>query len=141
MTSSTARGRASPDPQIDAAGANGITLHDDYGFHTDEETNPWWLVDLLQSFVIDRLCIVNRTSHQERFTSFMVHSSSDGHVWLLRHMKLDLSAVSDRSDRPHRVDFPDPFVARHVRLTRLGTGVLHLRRIQLFGRTIGPGTA
>ena len=88
--------------------------------------------------MIDQLRIVNRTSHQERFTSFMVHSSSDGHAWLLRHMKLDLSTVSDRWDKPHQVDFPDPFVARHVRLTKLGTGVLHLRRIQVFGRTIGP---
>ena len=138
ITSSTSPWSRSEDRQVDAAGANGTVAHEDYGFHTDEETNPWWLVDLLESYVIDQLHIVNRTSHQERFTSFMVHSSSDGHVWLLRHMKLDLSTVSDRSDKPHQVDFPDPFVARHVRLTKLGTGVLHLRRIQVFGRTIGP---
>ena len=140
VASSTSQWSRAEDPQQDAAGANGTILHADYGFHTGEETNPWWLVDLLHSYVIDRLCIVNRARHQERFTSFMVHSSTDGHVWLLRHMKLDMSAVSDRADEPHQVSFADPFVARLVRLTKLGTGVLHLRRVQVFGRSIGPGT-
>lgn len=141
IASSTSQWSHAEDPRQDAAGANGTTLHEDYGFHTGEETNPWWLVDLLQSYVIDRLCIVNRTRHQERFTSFMVHSSTDGHVWLLRHMKLDMAAVSDRADAPHQVSFADPFVARQLRVTKLGAGVLHLRRVQVFGRSINPGAS
>jgi hypothetical protein len=138
LSSSTSDWSRSYDPRTDAAGANGAHFHDDCGFHTSMELNPWWLVDLLDPFVIDEVVILNRDHCNERFRQFAIQSSLDSNLWLTRHVKLDYAEVSATRDHPHRVPFADPFVARYVRISLLGTGILHLRRVQVFGRGLLP---
>jgi hypothetical protein len=135
-TSSTSEWSRHPDPQQDAAGANGFHLYDDFAFHTDQQLNPWWMVDLVDEFLVDEIHIINRKHNPERFASFMVESSLDGQSWLSRHIKVDFAGVSADPERPHEIMFSDPFVARYVRVVALGITVLHLRRVRMFGR--GP---
>ncbi len=128
----------STDPRIEAAGAVGVVAHEDYGFHTMFETNPWWAVDLLESYVIDELRILNRPVFSERFRTFVVQSSLDGATWITRFLKMDLAEVSADPARPHRILFADPPLARHLRIMMLGKGFFHLRRISVFGRAVMP---
>jgi len=123
------------DPQRDACGANGNEIAADFGFHTSQEDNPWWMVDLSDESVIDSVQIVNRATCSERFSSFTIQSSRDGSNWNTRYIKLDLTEVSSNPDCPWTFDFADPFVARYVRIVSLQKRTfLHLRRVQIFGR-------
>ena len=127
------------DPRLDAAGANGVTLHDDGAFHTAAEPDAWWMVDLLEEFVVERVEIVNRATFGDRFRTFVIEGSRDGAAWRTRHVKEDDGAVSADAAQPWSVSVDDPFVARHVRGRRLGAaGFLHLRRVRVFGRSIAP---
>ncbi len=136
LSSSVCMWSDSQDVGRDAGGANGEWLPPEFGFHTDHERHPWWLVDLLDEHVVDRVEITNRRSFPERFVKFRIDSSRDGGSWVMRYLKIDEDAVSNDPDRPWSHSFGDPFVARHVRVTLLGTGLLHLRRVQVFGRAI-----
>ena len=89
--------------------------------------------------MIDRVEIVNRASMSERFVRFAVDSSRDGARWFSRHAKEDDVPVSGDASAPWAIDVLDPFVARLVRIRRLGApDCLHLRRVRLFGRVVRP---
>ncbi len=134
MSSSVSPWSHKQDLCLDANGANGHTVHEEYGFHTELEANAWWMVDLLQDCVIDQLSIVNRAGFTERFQWFAVDSSADGIDWTMRFSKLNDEMVSSDLEQPWSVSFDPPFVARHVRVRRLGpAGPLHLRRVRIFG--------
>jgi len=122
----------------DACGANGETLADDFGFHTSAEPEPWWMVDLLGEHVVDRISITNRVTESGRFRAFCIDSSRDSNVWITRYTKLTLEDISTDPEQPWMLLAADPFVARYVRIRLLGEGPLHLRRVQVFGRTIRP---
>ncbi len=143
VSSSVSPWSHSQDPRLDANGANGLTLHDEYGFHTGIEPEAWWMVDLLEDSEIDRVSLVNRAGFTERFRHFAIDASDDGIAWTTRFTKLDDDEVSGDVEQPWDVSFDPPFVARHVRLRRLGApGPLHLRRIRIFGRVLdGPVAA
>ncbi len=138
IVSSVSEWSRSASPQMEAAGANGAVLHEDYGFHTRAELNPWWAIDLLENFVVFEIEIVNRREAAERFRNFVVQTSLDGSLWVTRFLKLDASEVSADAERPHRILMSDPFLARHVRIMLLGAGILHLRRVRIFGRALAP---
>ena len=122
----------------DACGANGEALADDYGFHTSAEAEPWWMVDLLEEHVVDRVSITNRVIESSRFRTFCIDSSRESSAWTTRYTKLTLEEVSTNPEQPWTLLVADPFVARYVRVRLLGEGPLHLRRVQVFGRAIRP---
>lgn len=124
------------DPERDACGANGEHLADDYGFHTQLEADPWWMVDLLEEQVVEEVAIVNRLNASERFRTFRIETSSDGKIWTTRFTQASPCEVSSNPERPWRVRFTDPLPARYVRIVLLGVGVLHLRRVQVYGAPV-----
>lgn len=132
MSSSTGPWSKHQNPERDACGANSESIAQDYGFHTGGETNPWWKVDLLEEDLIEEIAIVNRRSFPERFSTFRIDSSCDGAVWIERMTQSSPVEVGSEIDWPYRIGFPEPFLARHVRITLLGPGPLHLRRVQIF---------
>ncbi len=137
VSSSVSQWSHDPDPRLDASGANGVVEHEEYGFHTAQEAEAWWMVDLLEDCAIERLCIVNRQGFTERFRQFAVDGSDDGVGWTMRFSKHDEDEVSGDAGRPCSVSFDPPLVARHVRIRRLGPpGPLHLRRVRIFGRAL-----
>ena len=122
----------SQDPRRDACGANGEWLADDYGFHTQEEPDPWWMVDLLDEYNIEKVTIVNRHSQSQRFSTFRIESSLDANIWTTRFTQTEPKAISSDPDSPWKAHFSKPFPARYVRIVLLGVGMLHLRRVQIF---------
>ncbi len=137
--SSTGPWSRTTDSRLEAAGANGVIIHAECAFHTDEEADAWWMVDLLEECLVEQVCIVNRVEFADRFRQFAIDSSRDGAAWLTRYVKHDDEPVSSDAERPWSLSFDDPFLARHVRIRRLGEpGFLHLRRVQLFGRLLQP---
>jgi hypothetical protein len=133
VSSSVSRWSWFPDPERDACGANGDPPADDYGFHTSEEASPWWMVDLLDEYLVGEVAIVNRYNNRARFRTFRIESSCDGSVWTARHSQVEPCDVSTDPEQPWRVSFAEPFVARYIRIVLLGTGVLHLYRVLVFG--------
>ncbi len=139
MISSTGPWSRVADGRLEAAGANGVVAHEDCGFHTDEEMDAWWMVDLGEECLVEEVRIVNRRQFAERFRHFAVEGSRDGVAWRIRFSKRDEEPVSSDMEEPWRMAFVDPFLARHVRIRRLGEpDALHLRRVQLFGRLLQP---
>jgi hypothetical protein len=134
LISSVSRWSHFPDPARDACGANGVELPDDYGFHTKNEANPWWMVDLLTSCLIERISILNRREASDRFQTFSIQSSQGGASWVTRFAKIDLEPVSSDTNAPWAITFSEPFAARYVRILLLEKNFLHLRRVQIFGR-------
>ncbi len=137
LSSSTSDWSDHRDPGLDARGANSEWRLDEYGFHTADEHNPWWMVDLLEAYVVDRVEILNRPTHSERVVKFRIESSFDANVWITRFAKIDALPVSSLIGAPWRRVFADPFVARYVRITLLESRMLHLRQVHVFGRAIG----
>ncbi len=124
------------DEEIDANGANGLTPEPEHGFHTAEEDDPWWMVDLERECVIDAVAIVNRANFAERFADFVIESSRDFRVWPVRHVRKDGGPVSSSLEAPWVQNFADPFVARYVRVRALARTTLHLRKVAVRGREI-----
>jgi hypothetical protein len=135
LSSSTSRWSRSQDRALDAAGANGETLPHDYGFHTQFELNPWWMVDLEGEHLVDEIAIVNRRSQPQRFQTFRIETSLSVNNWTTRLLQTDPVEVSSDAESPWRLSFSVAVPARYVRITLLGEGLLHLRRVQVWGRT------
>ena len=141
LTSSTSRWSDVQNASLDARGANSGWLLEEAGFHTLEEPGAWWMVDLLDDYVVDRVEILNRPDHPERFLKFQIESSLDGSVWISRYAKIDNLPVSTLVGAPWRRVFMDPFVARFVRIRNLEWRYLHLRQVHVFGRAIASRPA
>ena len=123
-------------PEHDARGANGATLAEDFGFFTNQEREPWWMVDLLAEYAVQEIAIVNRLNQPQRFQTFSILSSLDSRTWTTRFTQAVPINVSSDPELPWRLPFSEPFTARYVRIMLLGTGYLHLRRVQIFGHSV-----
>jgi hypothetical protein len=141
VTSSVGRWSRHQDPERDACGANGEPLPNDFGFHTRLETDPWWMVDLLNEYVVEEVAIVNRPNAPERFRTFRIDTSCDGTTWTTQFTQATPHDVSSDPQWPWRVRFTHPSPARYLRIVLLGMGILHLRRVQVFGRKPVPASA
>jgi hypothetical protein len=123
-----------PDPERDASGANGESFASDYGFHTQREPEPWWMVDLLEEHIVEEVAIVNRPRESHRFQTFRIETSLDGNQWTTQFSQTEPAEVSSNPASPWRTLFNEAPAARYVRIVLLGHGPLHLRRVQVFGR-------
>jgi hypothetical protein len=59
-----------------------------YGFHTAQEPNPWWQVDLGEVVPISRVIVFNRLDYASGLhnaDNLLVLTSADGKQWTLRH--------------------------------------------------------
>ena len=67
-------------PEEDAAGAVDGVIDGGISFHTDEESEPWWQVDLEAVKPIARVMIYN-TGTLDRAARLSVLLSDDGRAW------------------------------------------------------------
>ncbi len=131
--SSTSHWSKSQIREEDAKGGNNGIISRDLGFHTAEETNPWWQVDLGGEFLVSKFAIFNRQHMAERLKRFSILSSLDGHEWTTLFTKRDASVFGKNDDLPYSVELDEPRLARFIRLRLSGYGVLHFNEIQIFG--------
>lgn len=56
-----------------------------HGFHTEEETSPWLILDLEETYNIRKICVFNSDDHFVRAMSLKIESSLDGKTWSSIH--------------------------------------------------------
>ncbi len=118
--------------QQDAAGACDGVIDGHFGFHTQQEENPWWQVDLGQSLPLDRIAIYNRGDGvAERAALLKVLVSDDAQQWqlLYEHDGAVFQGFADQ--KPLQVAAND-CQARYVRIQLPGTNYLHLDEVEVY---------
>ena len=74
--------------QSDAAGACDGVKNGAYGFHTGQNANPWWQVDLGEAKVVGRMVVYNRLDYApglHNADTLQIFASDDGKSWNLCH--------------------------------------------------------
>jgi hypothetical protein len=116
-------------PEQDAAGAVDGVKSGKWGFHTENEENPWWQVDLGRSFPIDRVTIVNRGDGVgERAARIQVLLSGDGK---------EFRQVYQHDGTPFLKDLVVPLkgaAGRIVRLRLPGRSYFHLDEVEVYSQ-------
>jgi len=116
-------------PDDAQGGINGV-INGSFGFHTDFEPCPWWMVDLGAAAQFDEIVIYNRMdSCRERANTLWVLISSDGESWKRIHMQGN-APFGGIDGNPLRVHCPGSR-ARYVKLQLDSTDYLHLDQVQV----------
>ena len=125
----------------DAMGATNGDPTKDYGFHTDFETNPWWMVDLGGKYDIREIRIYNRNYKgnpivQSRASPILIETSLDNDVWV-QFFSTEPGFVFGREDQQY-----EPLVClakeethgSYVRITVLRQHTcFHLAEVEVYG--------
>ncbi len=122
---------ARPTPQEDAAGGVDGIKNGKWGFHTENEANPWWQVDLGQPMALDRVVLYNRTELAERNNHLMVLLSTDGRSFHKVFQNNGTVFYGYRDQKPLVVRL-DGAQARYVRLQLPGTSYFHLDEVEVY---------
>lgn len=103
------------------------------GFHTDNEQNPWWQVDLGSIYEIAEVRIYNRLDCcSDRAKTIEVFLSEDGESWRKAYSH-DGSAFGGADGNYLRVNV-DGVAARYVRVQLQETNWLHLDEVEVYAR-------
>lgn len=118
--------------QADAAGGCDGVKNGEWGFHTDNNENPWWQVDLGQVEVVGRVVIWNRRDGAERASRIKVLLSDDGKAFreVYQHDGTVFHGFTDKKPLVVRLKQER---ARYVRLALPGQSYLHLDEVEVFG--------
>mgnify|MGYP000162134860 FL=1 len=103
-----------------------------WGFHTENEPNPWWQVDLGEKLALGRVTLWNRCDNcGDRNNRILVLLSDDGKAWqqAYQHNGTPFQGYSDK--KPLEVKL-DGKAARFVRLALQGTSYFHLDEVEVF---------
>ncbi len=103
-----------------------------WGFHTADEANPWWRVDLGRSMAIDRLLVFNRCDGcASRAANLLVLVSDDDRMW--RQVFQNPGVVFyGHSDKKPLVVKLSGIKARYVRLQLPGKSYFHLDEVEIY---------
>jgi hypothetical protein len=125
--------------QGDAAGAVDGVKNGLYAFHTAQEPNPWWQVDLGQSLPISRLVVFNRLDYAPGLHNadhLRVLASDDGRQWRLIHDTQGAHFGGVTGAPPLQIQFdPNQVRTRFVRLqVRSDQPIFfHLDEVEIYG--------
>ena len=126
---------AKPSTQDDAAGGNDGVTNGKWGFHTGEQENPWWQVDLGELMPLAQVRLWNRADNDgsaRRASRFQIHLSDDGKAWRLVYQHdgtvFHGYRMPDRS--PLSVKLTNA-TARFVRIQLPGKNFLHLDEVEV----------
>ncbi len=129
-------------PEVDAAG--GVDGHIDgkWGFHTQNEKDPWWQVDLGTVTEIERIVLFNRCDGEmgRRNDRIVVSLSDDGKAFreFYRH---DGTPFLGHADGKPLVVPAAGAKARYVRLGLEGTSYFHLDEVEVYAKESGENIA
>ncbi|MBE3070589.1 MAG: discoidin domain-containing protein, partial [Planctomycetes bacterium] len=123
----------------DAAGACDGVKDGKYGFHTGQEVNPWWQVDLGRSQPIARVVVFNRLDYAPGLHNadrLVLLTSDDGRTWTRRYDNAGRFFGGVTGEKPLEVVFgAGEVAARFVRLQVPSDGPLffHLDEVEVYG--------
>jgi len=120
-------------PEQDAAGAVDGIKNGQWGFHTDNQNNPWWQVDLGKPTRLERLRLYNRCEGgiAERASRIMVLLSEDGKQFKKAYQH-DGTTFYGRTDKKPLVVGLGGRQARYVRLQQPGKNWFHLDEVEIY---------
>lgn len=119
------------DMQAEAGGAINGEISGEYGFHTEIEDNPWWLVDLGEPHHLREIRIYNRVGQvRSRARTLRVITSEDGAEWWEVHDQGGYT-FGGADGRPLRV-LLDSWPARYVALRLAERAYLHLDEVEIY---------
>ena len=116
----------------DALGAVDGVRDGKWGFHTENEPNPWWQVDLGEKTALDRAVLWNRCdSCGDRNNRILLLLSDDGKAWqqAYQHNGTPFNGYTDK--KPLEVKLEGK-AARFLRLALAGTSYFHLDEVEVF---------
>jgi hypothetical protein len=120
----------------DAGGAVDGNITGQFSFHTALETDPWWEVDLEDTFLVSEIWIHNRVDRvdtKRRFQSFKIDALNEKGIWTRLYTGVDPVEVGGRDGYPFVLKLSPAVLARVVRITLLGYSFLHLDEVEVFG--------
>jgi hypothetical protein len=127
--------------ETDARGACDGVKDGKYAFHTAQEPNPWWQVDLGEAFPLSRLVVFNRLDYApglHNADNLRILTSEDGTQWTLRHEIKGQHFGGISGAPPLEVRFQEAEVrARFVRLQIPSAAPIyfHLDEVEVYGPT------
>jgi len=125
-------------PAADAAGACDGVKNGAYAFHTGQEPNPWWQVDLGAETLIGRIVVFNRLDYApglHNADTLQIFASPDGKNWTLLHDNQGRHFGGISGAAPLTVTFgAQPPAARFLRLTIPSPApiFLHLDEVEVY---------
>ena len=120
--------------QSDALGAVDGVIDGKWGFHTLNEKDPWWQVDLGAKAALGRAVVYNRCdSCGQRNNRIVLWLSDDGKSWAQAYQHTGQYFGGKPDGKPLIVKL-DGKAARFVRLGLKGTSYFHLDEVQVYGR-------
>ncbi len=118
--------------EIGAAGAVTGVMPDTFGFHTDFEDKPWWMVDLLDIYAIEQIVLHNRLDMlPERASTCQVEISQDGSSWTFIHSG-HVYFLGGTLGAPLILPLGCRMAARYVRVSLAEAGYLHLAQVEVY---------
>jgi hypothetical protein len=126
-----------PEPaasRVSGAANNGLVTSY-YGFHTDFEAQPWWIVDLLGSFHIHEIHIYNRRDNPlvaPRTNAIEVLTSADNEDWVTWLTRSSAEPFG-LDGKPLIVRVNPTGTYRFVMIRLQDVNCLHLDEVRVFG--------
>ncbi|XP_038135477.1 fucolectin-2 [Cyprinodon tularosa] len=109
-------------------------FHDDSCTHTSNQTNPWWRVDLLDSYIITQIIITNRGDCCEEHikgAEIRIGTSKEGNG-LGNPLAATIPAIA--SGASHIINIPARMEGRYVTVVIPGEGkILSLCEVEVYG--------
>ena len=119
-------------PEEDARGGVDGIKTGMWGFHTENESDPWWQVDLGKPTAIDRIVLYNRCdSCQSRIARLVVLFSLDGKDFK-QAFQNDGTVFGGQPDEKPLVVKLDGLQTRFVRLLQPGKNWFHLDEVEVY---------
>ncbi len=125
----------------DAAGAVDGIVTGKFQFHTAEEMDPWWSVDIGGTALVAKIKIFNRSESESlaaRLLPFSVMLSLDGKTWSTVHTQRAGPAPGGADGKPLVIELSPLVPGRQIKVQKHGYGFLHLDQVEVFG---SPPTA
>ncbi|MBN2137967.1 MAG: discoidin domain-containing protein [Sedimentisphaerales bacterium] len=118
-------------PQQDAIGACDGIKNGKWGFHTENESNPWWQIDLGEPVRLDRIILFNRTELAERNSRIIVLLSDDAGNFRQVYRHDGTTFYGHADGKPLTVGL-EGAGARYVRLQLPVTSYFHLDEVEIY---------
>jgi hypothetical protein len=120
----------------DAAGGVDGKKTGAYGFHTTYQNDPWWQVDLEDSYALGRVVVYNRNESQglmERNLGMRILVSQDGQDWQMVFAHTGPAFGGAKDGRPLVVDLTGrQIAARFVRCQVPHAASFHLDEVEIY---------
>ncbi len=120
-----------PTTQEDAAGGVDGVKNGKWGFHTENEADPWWQVDLQSPVALDRVVLWNRCDLAERNNRLMMLVSLDGKTFQKVYQNNGTVFYGHTDKKPLEAKLHG-VSARYVRLQLPGTSYFHLDEVEIY---------